>query len=224
MNKRNEQLPDTKDRILDAAEELFADNGITGTSLRVVTRTAGVNLAAIHYHFGSKERLCQEVFARRIGPVNRERLRRLDEVEATTTAAPTVEAVVRAFLDPVLQLKRDLQSRQEILLRLIGRFYTEPAELVQAIVREQFETTGRRFVGALVQALPHVPPKVVYERFQYMVAILSHLHTSLADIEVLPEYGGARPADEVVFDRLCAFVIGGLCAPHPAEPGDESAR
>lgn len=223
MIRQNQHLSDTKERILDAAEELFANNGITGTSLRVVTRTAGVNLAAIHYHFGSKERLCQEVFARRIAPVNRERLRRLDEIEAAAGGdTPPVDKIIRAFLDPVLHLKRDMAGREEILLRLIGRFYTEPAELVQSIVREQFEATGRRFVAALSRALPQLPPKEVYERLQYVIAMLSHIHTSLAGIEVLPEYGRDRADDVAAFERLCAFAIAGMSAPYIADRKDRS--
>ena len=73
----------TKDRLLDTAEQLFAQTGIEATSLRTITAEAGANLAAIHYHFGSKETLIQEVFARRVEPVNQERLRQLDELEAT---------------------------------------------------------------------------------------------------------------------------------------------
>ena len=72
----------TKEKILDTAERLFAEQGIGATSLRQIIGVAGVNLAAVHYHFGSKEALLEAVFARRIERVNRERLEMLDRVEA----------------------------------------------------------------------------------------------------------------------------------------------
>ena len=72
---------DTKEQILDAAEELFSEQGIDGVSLRAITQAAAVNLASVHYHFGSKEALAKAVFVRRIGVINRERLELLDECE-----------------------------------------------------------------------------------------------------------------------------------------------
>ena len=64
----------TKERILGAAEELFAQHGFAGTSLRQVTSRADVNIAAVNYHFGSKENLVNEVFRRRMDDMSRERL------------------------------------------------------------------------------------------------------------------------------------------------------
>ena len=73
--------PETRGRILDAAEALFVDHGLEATSMRMITATAGVNLAAVNYHFGSKENLIQEVFRRRLGELNQRRLAALDRVE-----------------------------------------------------------------------------------------------------------------------------------------------
>jgi AcrR family transcriptional regulator len=210
MNKRNNHLPDTKQRILDAAEQLFAEHGIAGTSLRTITREADANLAAVHYHFGTKEDLCQAVFARRIGPVNEERLRQLDVIEAGSDVA-SVEAIVHAFFDPVLQMTRDLEGREGVLPQLIGRFYSEPAELVQDIVRKQFGEVGRRFVAALQRALPQLSPEEVYERFKCVVGTLSYVLTYLHGIEVLPEYSRSRD-DAAMFERLCLMAVAGLTA------------
>ena len=79
---------DTKDRILDTAERLFADKGYPATSLRDITNEAGVNLAAVNYHFGSKEALLSAVLDRRIGPVNEKRLELLDAAEAQAGNQP----------------------------------------------------------------------------------------------------------------------------------------
>ena len=94
---------DTKIRILDAAESLFAEHGFAATSLRAITRHANVNLAAVHYHFGSKEGLVEAVFSRRLGPLNQERLELLDAVEAR---GGELEDVLRALIGPALRLSR----------------------------------------------------------------------------------------------------------------------
>src|SRR5512142_1768362 len=96
MSKQNvEQNPKaTRELILDAAERLFMEHGFDGTSMRVVTGEAGVNLAAANYHFGSKEVLMQEVLRRRLDVINQERLRQLDEAEAKAGGKPLKPSVI----------------------------------------------------------------------------------------------------------------------------------
>src|SRR5271166_1991773 len=95
----------TKDRILDAAERLFARDGIEATSLRTITAEAGANLAAVNYHFQSKDALVKSVVARRVCPVNERRLALLDACEAAAGDGPLpVEQVLDAFLRPVMEL------------------------------------------------------------------------------------------------------------------------
>ena len=94
----------TRERILDAAEQLFSRAGFNGASLRPITTDAGANLAAVHYHFGSKEALLKAVVARRIDPVNQQRLALLAEYEQAGGGALSVEEVVHAFVQPVTAL------------------------------------------------------------------------------------------------------------------------
>src|SRR5579862_23044 len=92
---------DTKHRILDSAERLFADRGFEGTSLRAIIADAKVNLAAIHYHYHSKEALLDAVILRRLEPINRQRLALLDDCErAALRGHPSLESVLEAFLAP----------------------------------------------------------------------------------------------------------------------------
>src|SRR5260370_14585910 len=98
----NDNGSTTKDRILDAAERLFAIQGFEATSLRAITTDAGVNLAAVNYHFQSKDALLRAVIARRIGPVNLRRLELLDACDATRT--PDLHALIEAFLIPAVEL------------------------------------------------------------------------------------------------------------------------
>lgn len=205
---------DTKERILDAAERLFAEHGIGATSLRAVTKDAMVNLAAIHYHFGSKEELCRAVLARRVGPVNRKRLALLDEIEAAEgERRPALEAILHAFLHPVVDVRRSFGARGAVLSRLIGRLYAEPTELVRPLLEEQFRETAERFVAALERALPALPPQEIRARFQFVVGVLTHMLSGRMQIDALPG-GGAEPSDEALLDRMSAFLAAGLRAPN----------
>ena len=99
------ERPDTKTRILDAAEKLFGEKGFDGTSLRDITTEADVNLAAVNYHFQSKDALVRAVIARRVVPVNQRRLELLDACEQAAGAGPLpIEAVLDAFIRPVLEI------------------------------------------------------------------------------------------------------------------------
>src|SRR5918995_3621308 len=99
------RVMETKEKILDAAERLFATHGFAGTSLRAVTKEAGVNLAAVHYHFGTKEDLLRAVLSRIVIPVNRERLKMLEQVEAAAGSDPPSPAgVLQGFIAPALPL------------------------------------------------------------------------------------------------------------------------
>src|SRR5437867_6100600 len=94
----------SKERILDVAERLFAERGFAATSLRNITAEAAVNLAAVHYHFGSKDELIEAVFARRLGPLNRERLRLLEACRAAAGGgSPSVEELLEALIAPALR-------------------------------------------------------------------------------------------------------------------------
>src|SRR6266568_5015485 len=109
---------DTKQKILDTAERLFAQRGYAATSMRQIIAEAGVNLAAIHYHFGSKEELLDGVVLRKVGPVNEQRLALMDQCEAEAGTGPlAVEKVLEAFLVPMA----DAAAGNPQFVRLMGR-------------------------------------------------------------------------------------------------------
>src|SRR5712692_10160930 len=116
----------TKDRILDAAEKLFGTDGFEATSLRDITTNAQVNLAAVNYHFQSKDSLIESVIARRIEPVNRKRLEMLDAAGEN----PSVEEILRAFLSPLLDLELDC------VRPLMGRILSNPTQFVERVYKK----------------------------------------------------------------------------------------
>ena len=149
----------TRVALLDAAERLFSQYGIEGTSVREIIKAAGVNLGAINYHFGTKDRLALEVFARRIQPVNRERVARLDALEAAVgTEGLQLDEILDALIRPVLESEgHDLKSCED-LMRLISRSFQEPNPEVKKFVEEQFTEVIHRFDSAILRVLPELPP------------------------------------------------------------------
>ena len=207
---------DTKERILDAAERLFADHGFAATSLRSITTEAGVNLAAVNYHFGSKDALIEAVFQRRIGPLNRQRLEWLDEIEAAAGDGPLpLEPVVEAFIAPAIRLSRD-PERGGFVMRLFGHTFSEPSEQISRMFYGQFQGVAGRFTAALGRALPDLPPEEVFWRLVFMVGAMAH---TMALSEKLPRLFGdlCHESDPgTTMERLVSFLVSGMRAPVPA--------
>jgi AcrR family transcriptional regulator len=194
----------TKERLLDAAERLFGEAGYAATSLRHVIAAAGVNLASIHYHFGSKEALLIEIVKRKITPVNEARLRRLDELEAMSGSdAPAVEDVLDALLRPAFLARRENPD----VVRLMGRILSEG--LMRMVGPEVFGTMILRFEAALQKALPEVPPEELRWKIHFMIGAMAHALCGP------PELRPGTPEEDpgVVCARLVAFLAAGFKAP-----------
>lgn len=209
--------PGTRDRILETALRLFADRGFSETSLRMITTEAGVNLAAVNYHFGSKDALIGEVFGRLVGPVNEERIRRLEQVERESGSGPLdLEEVVDAFVTPVLDAWNQFG---ETAIRLMGRTYAESSDHFLRIFKEHFEIVVERFARAMHRALPELERDEVLWRLLFAVGVL--VHTMLAHDRlkaVFPDMKEPATADSLR-PRLIAFICGGLRAPLPSVEG-----
>ncbi len=209
---------DTKQRVLDAAERLFAQKGFAATSLRTITAEAGVNLASVNYHFGSKEALLQSVYARRLAPLNQKRLEMLAACEAAAGhAPPPLEKIVEAFLAPPLRLFAESGQDRAAFQKLLGRLYLEPGGQARSVMLEQFGEAGRRFLAALQRALPDLPQAELFWRLHFMVGVLAHTLAGRNHLEVMS--GGACNASDLegALERMIAFVVAGLRAPVPTK-------
>ncbi len=202
---------DTRTRILDAAERLFAEYGFAETSLRRITREAGVNLAAVNYHFGSRERLIHEVFARLVEPVNRERLACLDERRAAAGEAPLpLEQILECLAGPALRRGGD-----RLRMRLAARVLSEPGVYSPEDFHRLFAEIAERFLAELARTLPGLSPAEIAWRFHFFVgALLQALH-GLAGVGGMPgPFSGLyRVPVEEVLARLVAFGARGFLAP-----------
>ena len=205
----------TKERLLDAAERLFAERGFAGTSVRVLTGAARANLGAVQYHFGGKEALFQAVVDRRVGPIQKRRLALLDELEARGDGAPALEAVLRSLVAPAFELER---PPGEVPLRsIIGRLYSEPLDLVEPVAREEFSEVTRRYGAALGRVLPGLPESEIWWRYQFATGALLHVLSGNASIAPRPGPREDEPP-EVLVERMVAFLAAGMRGP-PAAAG-----
>ncbi len=214
-----EAAPDTKTRILDAAEELFMEHGFEATSLRLITTAADVNLAAANYHFGSKEELFQAVLTRRLDPMNQRRMRLLDEFErATDRSHPlTCEKILSAMFIPALELARDRERGGKNFLRLLGRAYADPAPFIRNFLSQQYHDMIARFRTAFARSLPELGKEELSWRLHFVMGALSY---TLAGTDVLKMIAQYQPDqaedDELLLDRLAPFLAAGLRAPPTA--------
>jgi AcrR family transcriptional regulator len=201
----------TKDRILDVAERLFARDGFEATSLRAITAEAQVNLAAVNYHFQSKEALVQAVIGRRMGPVNTQRLVLLDAYEAASAGAPLpLEQILDAFLRPIVEM---VGSYAREFVPLLGRLYTEPGDFAARLYKQQFEHLAQRFIPAFTRALPDLPRDELTWRLHFAIGALAHTMAASKMLEIMS--GGRCEISDVegTLSRLKTFVMAGLTAP-----------
>lgn len=205
---------DTKTAILDVAERLFASKGFDATSLRDINSAAGVNLAAVNYHFGSKAGLIKTVFERRIVPLNQERLRLLEECEARSGDNPVpLNEILSAFIGPAVRLSRGPQSGGADFMRLLGRILMEPKPAAQTMLEAMFGETGRRFISAFKRTLPDLPEVELCWRINFATGAMAH---TLCDTSLLEFISGGMcdPNDvEGIVVRLVTFIAAGMRAP-----------
>jgi AcrR family transcriptional regulator len=193
----------TKAKLLDTAERLFGQNGYGATSLRQIIATAGVNLAAIHYHFGSKEELLDEIVSRQAGPVNAERVALLERAEAEAAGQPLpVPKILEALLRPMANAA---QHRPEFV-RLMGRIYAEG--LMQGVVQRNFQIVITRFLPVLRRALSHLPDEEFLWRVHFMIGAMAHTMCGSPDFTHLEPIGFPQR-----IDLLIRFLTGGFETP-----------
>ena len=193
-------MSDTKQKILDAAERLFAAQGYSATSLRQIIAEAGVNLASVHYHFGSKEELLHELILRKAAPVNQKRMELLDRYEASYGPEPVPpELVLDAFLTPMAEAA----ERNRQFVRVMGRLIAEG--LLPAIIERDFQPVVGRFLGALKKAFPELPDEEFEWRVRFMQGAMAHAMC-----------GHGMEGDFLSrVEHLARFVVGGFRAPAP---------
>ncbi|MCX7141304.1 MAG: TetR family transcriptional regulator [Proteobacteria bacterium] len=211
---------DTRVRILDAAELMLTEQGFEATTLRQITGAAEVNLAAVNYHFGSKESLIREVFRRRLIWLNQQRLQELERLEAEAGDAPVKPSrILEVFFGVALKMAADKDGGGRTFMRLLGRTYTKPSEFVRGFLGEEYAAVVARFKSALIKALPGVPEEEILWRFHFMLGAMSYAISGADTLHILSEDALDDGDTEALYARLMSFMLGGLRAPLPIIPG-----
>lgn len=202
----------TKERILGAAESLFARQGFAETSLRQVTSLAEVNIAAVNYHFGSKENLVNEVFRRRLDQLSARRLEALQAAECEQP--PKLEAVLAAFIEPALALSLDRQDGA-VFVRVLARAYAEKNERLRSFLSDNYGHVLRRFSRTLAGCLPELPKDELYWRLDFIAGALTY---AMADFGLIKRPAGTSEQQHCrrAARSLIRFAAAGLSAPLPA--------
>ncbi|MFC5265928.1 TetR family transcriptional regulator [Kribbella qitaiheensis] len=192
----------TRERLLNIAEQRFGEGGYEGTSLRAITVAAAANIAAVNYHFGSKEALLRAAVARAMAPVNTERRRRLDQLEAK--GQPTAEQLIRAFIEPGLDLVLRRGERGPVVARFIGRVAFDPSQRIRELYAAESDPVEARYLEALQAALPRAAPESVAFGYVNMLGLLA-LHQSQA----LTRAPGTEDVEDPgkLAENLIAFLV-----------------
>lgn len=199
-----------RDRILDAAEELFAEHGFAATGLRQITARAGVNLAAVNYHFHTKDDLFIAVFLRKVEPINRRRLELLDRAEAAASP-PVLEEVIAAFLDPVLEAGRNGRALTSFA-RLMGRMVAEPGGWAERVFPAALHAVAERFLRAFRRSLGGIDTAELMWGMHFGVGVMS-FYTVSGGLLAAFSNGRIDPADVAgARRRMIRYLAGGLRA------------
>lgn len=203
----------TRERLLEAAEVMFAQHGFQGSTLREITELAGVNLAGVNYHFGSKEELFREMLRQRVAPINARRLEMLEEALSASGGAPlTLEEIFAIILDPLVEALTRGGKLDEVFLGIITRSITDTSTFVQNLHRSFFRSVSERFMSEMVRALGETPlseEKVSWRIFFALSAMLGSIIQHHRIEPYFPSIGDARDMSAMTRE-LIEFICAGL--------------
>ncbi|MGB3749525.1 MAG: TetR/AcrR family transcriptional regulator [Rhodanobacter sp.] len=204
---------DTRKRLLEATEWLFIECGYEAMSLRQVTARAGANLAAVNYHFGSKEALMQEVLSLRLDRLNRERLQLLSTGEREQPFAMDAAAVLAMLFIPAFRLSHG-DASGPAFMRLLGRVYSDPSPFIRSYLEAHYRPISGRFFEAFSRALPALPRRELGLRLHFALKALSGMLAGEDMQELIASLSqGEKFNDTELLARLVSLLAPILTAP-----------
>jgi AcrR family transcriptional regulator len=213
VNQIGARLPHGRARelILDAAEVLFSHAHLDVVSFRDLAREAGVSLSAIHYHFGSKEGVLTEIFARRAALLVDRRKELLASLKRDREGRLPLDGIIDAFIRPAFEVTRG--DRNDLFNRLLGRLSVEASDVVRQIVSEAFDENDLVFIEEISRAAPHLKREDVHWRFHFFVGSMIYTMSDAGQLSGLS--GGLCDASQtdIALDRMTAAFIGLFSAP-----------
>ena len=214
---------DTKTRILDAAEKLFAENGFKHTSIKQLAQIAGVNQAAVNYHFGSKHALIEKVIERRLSLIDHRRMQALEKIDSECVqkgCRPNCRDILQAMIEPAFNLAQ-VEPGEKSFLLIIGRAFAEPDETIRRIFIRLFKPSFSFSLALIKKALPEIPEAVLWWRLHFAIGAMAHcMRVCGADVPVAGIYPPTRDPGTVM-KLLVSFLDSAMQAPLAPEGADE---
>ncbi len=206
--------PTAKSALLEAAQRLFAQHGFDKVSLRMLTQEAQVNLAAVNYHFRSKQGLIDAVIESYINPVNERRLRELEMAESEATGdSVSVDKILDCFLRPVLETVRETPLSQQLFFKLMGRCMNDGglAQLPKSTLK-LFGQVTKRFPAAIHRALPHVSEQEILWRLHFTIGVLTHVLAHHQTLQEITQGRAGQPSPDEVLSIVKQYCGAGITA------------
>src|ERR1700728_4045342 len=211
----------TRHAILDAAERLYADRGFADVTLRDIVAAANVNLAAVNYHFGSKDELIAELFVTRSLATNRERLNELKAAEAAGGGRAEIDAILRALVGPALRGCLGPDNERSAAARFMIRASIESVPPIRRIKNREIDHL-RKFAAAMRRSLPDCGEADLYWGLHFALAMA---HQTIRDTERLTKLSEGK-CDlndvEALIERIvdaCAMTLTGRATPKKNSEG-----
>jgi AcrR family transcriptional regulator len=204
---------ETVERILDAAEQLFAEKGFSETSLRLITSKAAVNLAAVNYHFGSKKALIQAVFSRFLGPFCLSLDRELDRRQGKPENKPTLEQLLEILVDQSLAVSPRSDNDLSIFMRLLGLAFSQSQGHLRRYLEDMYGKVFRRYMLLVNDAAPHIPPLELFWRVHFMLGAAAFSMSGIKALRAIGETDfGVNTSIEQVMRLMVPFLAAGMRA------------
>jgi AcrR family transcriptional regulator len=214
----------TKQRLIEAAEHLFADDGFEKVSVRDITNRAGANVAAVNYHFGSREGLVEIVMARYINPISEERIARLEGLERKAGGKPVpIEELVEAFARPFTTQIRRSELSEKIFFKLMGRLFGDQCKLPPT-VESGLQDMRVRFHRAFSKSLPGMPPEEIWWRTHLMGGSLIYTLAHSETLQRISSGASGTPTMEQIVSRFIRFASAGMRQDHVAGEEEEGVK
>ena len=205
-------MNETQIKILEAAESEVADYGFAGASIRNITQRAGVNVAAINYHFGSKEELIKALFRDRIKPINDYRLESLRKAqERAPDGIVSTEELVDILVRPAVAKMMSKEGRR--FVQAIARCMSEPTDFMCDLDEELFKEMFHSFLAAFQKALPEHDSETLLNKMNFIICSMVGFMMHFPRIEQLVGKQMSGEESEILLDQYIDFIATGIGSP-----------